>query len=139
MSTNNKIDNSLIAPCGMNCGICMAHLRERKKCYGCNNDDKDQPFHCTKCMIKFCEIKHQSNSIFCYDCPTYPCKRLKQFDKRYRTKYKMSPIENLAKIKLEGLDKFVQSENVKWTCYCGGIICIHRRNCCNCAKEWIEK
>ena len=92
MYTNNKTDSSLIAPCGMNCGICMAHLRDRKKCNGCNSDDKDMPFHCTKCAIKFC-----------CDCPTIPCIRLKQLDKRYHTKYKMSMLDNLATIKKDGL------------------------------------
>jgi len=32
MNTKSYINSSLIAPCGMNCGICMAFLREKKKC-----------------------------------------------------------------------------------------------------------
>jgi hypothetical protein len=28
-------ENALIAPCGMNCGVCMAYLREKNKCPGC--------------------------------------------------------------------------------------------------------
>ena len=133
------MDNSMIATCGMNCEICMAHLREKKKCNGCNNDDKDKPFHCTKCVIKHCEIKQQLNFNFCYDCPKYPCTRLKQLDKRYRTKYKMSMLDNLAKIKEIGPDNFVQAENERWTCDCGGIICVHKGCCSICGKERVEK
>lgn len=129
----------MIAPCGMNCGICMAHLREKKKCAGCNNDDHNKPYHCTKCVIKFCGIKQRLNFRFCYDCPQYPCTRLKQLDKRYRTKYNMSMLDNLMKIKEFGLDYFLKAESTKWTCRCGGIICVHKSCCSICGKERAEK
>ena len=32
-------DPDLIAPCGMNCNICMAYLREKNKCPGCREID----------------------------------------------------------------------------------------------------
>ena len=139
MYTDNKTDHSLIAPCGMNCGLCMAHLRDRKKCYGCNSNDKDIAFHCTKCTIKSCETKQQLNLKSCCDCPTIPCKRLKQLDKRYRTKYRMSMLDNLAAIKKDGIDSFVQAEKTKWACDCGGVICVHRATCSTCGKEFKEK
>lgn len=41
MRSFNKI--SLIAPCGMNCSICMAYLREKNKCPGCRGNDIDKP------------------------------------------------------------------------------------------------
>jgi hypothetical protein len=33
MESSNKLH--LVAPCGMNCGICRAYLREKNKCPGC--------------------------------------------------------------------------------------------------------
>ncbi len=51
-------------------------------------------------------------------------------DKRYRTKYGMSEIENLNAIKKNGLEKFMKSEETKWKCpNCEGIICCHDGKC----------
>ena len=136
MYTDIKTDYSMIAPCGMNCGICMAHLRDRRKCHGCNNNDKDIAFHCTKCAIIICETKQLLNFKFCCDCPKIPCKRLKQLDKRYRTKYRMSILDNLAAIKKDGIEIFEQAEKIKWSCDCGGVICVHRATCSTCGKEF---
>ncbi len=33
------MDVSLIAPCGMNCGICLAYLRTKNVCPGCRVND----------------------------------------------------------------------------------------------------
>jgi hypothetical protein len=38
MKENNK-RKELVAPCGMNCGICIAYLREKNKCPSCRGDD----------------------------------------------------------------------------------------------------
>ena len=32
---------------------------------------------------------------YCYECAEFPCRSLKHLDKRYRTNYRMSMIENL--------------------------------------------
>ena len=39
MVSTESLDATLIAPCGMNCGICVGHLREKNRCAGCNSDD----------------------------------------------------------------------------------------------------
>ena len=88
MNTKSYISSSLIAPCGMNCGICMAYLREKNKCPGCNGSNEDKPVYCVKCRIKNCEIIKNNRSGFCFECEKYPCSRLKQLDKRYKTKQK---------------------------------------------------
>lgn len=129
-----EIDNEiLIAPCGMNCGICMAYLREKNVCKGCWSKIGYKAKTCTNCIIKNCELLNKTESKFCYDCEKYPCLRLKQLDKRYRTKYKMSMIENLENIKKIGLLKFIQNENARWACKkCGSTICVHRKICFKC-------
>jgi hypothetical protein len=125
----------LIAPCGMNCGICLAYLREKNRCEGCWADDTNKPKSCINCIIKNCELLEKTESKFCYDCEKFPCKRLKQLDKRYRTKYHMSMLENLANIKIHGLENFVEMEHERWKCgQCGGMICVHRQYCLNCIK-----
>jgi hypothetical protein len=129
-------ESSLIAPCGMNCGICLAHLRKERRCPGCRADDKNKPAGRMKCVIKNCETVKLSKSGFCYECETYPCKRLKQLDKRYKTKYAMSMIENLASIKAAGLSAFIEKEQQRWHCpKCGGVICVHRGYCLDCGKQ----
>ncbi|MFC2004596.1 DUF3795 domain-containing protein [Chloroflexota bacterium] len=126
----------LIAPCGMNCGVCLAYLREKRRCLGCYVDDSDKPPTILKCIIRNCETIKTNQTGFCYECENYPCKRLKQLDKRYRTKYAMSMIENLESIKEIGLSAFIANEKKRWHCVkCGGIICVHRGYCFHCGER----
>jgi hypothetical protein len=135
----NVLDKTMIAPCGMNCGICMAYLRDKNVCKGCWAPKDSKSRSCVACIIKHCELLNKLDSKFCYDCEKYPCKRLKQLDKRYRTKYHMSMIDNLNNIKTYGLDEFVQKENDRWLCKnCGGTICVHRGFCTNCKTEYYK-
>lgn len=129
------MNQSLIAPCGMNCGICLAYLREKNTCAGCWGDNKYKFASCAKCIIKNCDLLKETTSKFCYDCPKYPCARLKQLDKRYKTKYHMSMRENLKVIKKLGLPVFIEMEKARWMCpVCGGSICVHRGYCLSCKE-----
>jgi hypothetical protein len=134
MESLNKI--SLIAPCGMNCGICMAYLRDKNKCSGCRGVDTDKPITRTKCKIKNCLIFQKGETKFCFDCKKFPCNNLKHLDKRYQTKYNMSMIENLEYIKNFDINKFIRNEKIRWTCSeCGGTICVHKGYCYGCGNK----
>jgi hypothetical protein len=124
---------SIIAPCGMNCSLCLAYQREKNHCPGCNSPEAKKQKHCENCSIKNCiELKGKKEK-FCYTCEKFPCTRLKQLDKRYRTRYGTSFIENLQKLKENGTDKYLEMEKDKWTCNkCKSILCIHREKCPNC-------
>ena len=136
MKPKLSIKTSLIAPCGMNCGICMAYLREKNTCPGCRYVEIEKYEYRVKCRIKNCDELKKNNSKFCYKCKKYPCARMKQIDKRYRTKYKMSMIENLENIKKLGIRKFVKNEKTRWACSkCGGTICVHRGYCYSCGEK----
>jgi Protein of unknown function (DUF3795) len=127
---------SLIAPCGMNCGICMAYLRERNKCPGCRAPDLNKPPTRTECKIKKCEILLRGGKRFCFTCEEFPCDRLKRLDKRYRNRYSMSMIENLRDIEADGIEGFLRAEETKWTCpVCGGTICVHKGCCSGCGQD----
>ena len=131
------IKAELIAPCGMNCGICIGYLRKDRKCPGCHRDDTNIVITRKKCVINTCENIESNESGFCYECKKYPCRRLKQLDNRYRNKYSMSMIENLEMIKSIGLNAFVEKENRRWQCSkCGGVICVHRGYCYSCGLTW---
>ena len=126
----------LIAPCGMNCGICMAYLREKNKCPGCRTIDINQPVTRAKCRIKNCATFQNEKAKYCFECNEFPCDRLKHLDKRYRTRYGMSMIENLGNIKELGIRRFVRNEKVRWACSaCGGTICVHKGHCYICGKS----
>jgi len=126
---------NLIAPCGMNCGLCSAHFRDKNRCPGCNGDDSGKPNYCVQCPIKLCAQSAGSKSSFCHTCEKYPCPRLRRLDKRYRSKYGMSMVENLDNIRLNGLDAFLQSQRERWTCPdCGGVICVHKDYCLFCGR-----
>lgn len=63
---------------------------------------------------------------------SYPCKMLKGLDRRYRTKYHMSMIDNLNFIKEKGIELFLEKEKEKWECKtCGDVICCHNGLCLN--------
>lgn len=131
-----NIDKIMIAPCGMNCGICRANLREKNKCQGCNGPDDKKPNYCILCNIKNCQELKEATDKYCYACKSFPCARLKQLDKRYRTKYSMSMVDNLKKTKEIGIDSFMLLENEKWVCEkCGDIICVHTWKCSKCGNQ----
>jgi hypothetical protein len=57
MSMDIKIKTEMVAPCGMNCAICMGHLlREKNKCTGCRGGDTNKPASCIKCVILNCDL-----------------------------------------------------------------------------------
>ena len=125
----------LIAACGMNCGLCYAYLRKKENCPGCRFFDSEKPLSIARCKIRNCEKVRNKKVKFCFQCCDFPCRLLKDLDKRYRTKYNMSEIENLENIKRNGLKLFLKNEEIKWKCKkCGGIICVHKKECLNCKK-----
>ena len=135
------MDENMIAPCGMNCSLCIAYQAgekdlekrgvNRKTCPGCVPRGE----HCTHMGHK-CEKVGKGTLRFCFECEDYPCKMLKALDKRYRTKYHMSMIENLDSIRENGMEAFLESQAVQWRCpACGGTMCCHYGLCLDCSLD----
>ncbi|MBN1566296.1 MAG: DUF3795 domain-containing protein [Acidobacteria bacterium] len=135
------MEEIMIAPCGMNCSVCVAYLAmkndlkkkgfSRSYCAGCRPRGKNCAF-----MKKKCEKLGEGLIQFCYKCENFPCQRLKHLDKRYRTKYHLSMIENLNFIKANGMEKFLAREEAKWRCpQCGGTISCHVGLCLQCSLD----
>lgn len=117
----------------MNCGICYAYLREKNKCPGCRQLKTEIPISIANCKIRNCELIKEKKVKYCFECDDFPCKPLKHLDKRYRTKYNMSEIENLEFVLQNGIRKFIASEKVRWSCgKCGGTINVHKKTCSIC-------
>lgn len=130
----------LIAPCGMNCGTCIAYLRERNRCPGCRSPDAGKAVTRVRCRIKTCSVFLDRRIRFCSGCSLFPCDRLRRLDRRYRTKYGMSMIGNLECIRDEGPARFLEREKERWTCpVCGGVICVHRGACFSCGLHSIRR
>ena len=127
--TKNPFTSSLIAPCGMDCAICMAHLREKNRCPGCRSPDRR---HHANCRIFSCAKRPGG---YCHGCTEFPCRWILQIDKRYRPRYRMSMLENLAAIREHGIRAFLKSERERWTCKaCSGTVDVHNYRCSVCGK-----
>jgi len=132
----DRLAPDLIAPCGMDCGVCIAHLRDRNPCVGCNGEDSSKPHHCTVCRMKHCDELTSHGHSFCFECPRFPCPQLRNLDKRYRSKYRMSMLENLEEVRRIGLEQFVESERIRWACdHCGALVSVHRKVCLACGES----
>ena len=130
-----------MAPCGMNCAVCSGYLAMnfdlnskgmgKRYCAGCLPRGKNCAF-----LKKRCDLLGNGKLRFCYECPDFPCLRLQTLDKRYRTNYRMSVIDNLKFIRENGLKQFLEKERQKWRCPdCGGTICCHNVICYNCGLD----
>jgi len=81
----------------------MHSIYERKnKCPGCRIASSEKAVSVQRCIVTKCTYLEKTRSKFCYECEKSPCKRIKQLDKRYRTKYRTSFIENLLMIQDSG-------------------------------------
>lgn len=129
------MDNNSIAPCGVICDLCLGFQRNKNKCVGCNNIG-NKPYHCTVCSIKSCVEKKRDEKLLCYDCAKFPCRRIKDLDKRYTLKYGESPVQNLNTIKEIGLTQFINIKKEKSKCSnCGQLLCVHKEVCLNCGNK----
>ncbi len=131
----------LISPFGMNCSICSGYLAFKNDvenkgikmpyCSGCRPRNKKCAF-----LKKRCDLLMNNKVRYCYECTKFPCDKLQRIDKRYRTFYRMSMVENLNFIKEKGIEKFLEKEKLKWKCpNCGGIISCHNGICFECELD----
>jgi hypothetical protein len=136
--------SELIAPCGMNCGICKAYLAySREVPY-----KKGEVSHCTGCLVRNkncafiklgCPKKIGKQLRFCYECQDMPCRELTKIDELYRSRYGMSMVENQKMIKEKGMGEFLRSQAEKYSCpNCGDVVSVHDGKCYACGFE-VEK
>lgn len=135
------MEGKLIAPCGMNCGVCVNYLAgkhdinskgfHKSYCPGCIPRGKNCAF-----LKKNCNLLGEGLVRFCTECSDFPCDRLKKLDIRYHSKYHLSMIENLEYIQSHGIERLLQREETKWRCpKCGESICCHNGLCMNCELD----
>ena len=128
----------LIAPCGMNCRICIGYFgytvsgkRRKMKCIGCRPRDKSCAF-----LKKYCKKLTKKEVEYCYECSDFPCFHLEKLDTMYQKRYNMSMIENLKYIRDFGMEKFLKQQEKRYKCpECGGVICVHNGICYSCENS----
>jgi len=87
-----NLSQELIAPCGMNCGICSSYLAYKNKirgegfpnCTGCRERNKKCAFLKKRCKDDLKLLKGEIQ--FCFECSFYPCENLTGLDNRYKAK-----------------------------------------------------
>lgn len=134
MKMPDKIDNIMLAPCGMNCAVCYKHVGIRKNgkpCEGCLKSDLGKPEHCRKCIIKSCV--QEKGYAHCFECEGFPCKLIKNLERSYNKRYNASLIENSKSAREKGVAVFLKQDRQKWTCVkCGGAFSLHDGACSEC-------
>jgi hypothetical protein len=136
--TKNDFSKKLIAPCGMNCGVCLGYFgytsagkRRKSICIGCTPSGKSCAW-----IKKSCKKLLKNEIEYCYECNDFPCEQLQKLDNKYRERYNMSMIENLEYIRDNGMDDFLKQQGKKYQCLkCGGVICVHNGICYSCENS----
>jgi len=141
METGKNLSSDLVAPCGMNCTLCASYLAlvndvkskgiRMPYCAGCRPRNKNCAF-----LKKQCTRLMNGEVAFCFECSDFPCDRLRTIDSRYKSRYRMSMIENLNFIKEHGMQNFLEKQKKLWKCLnCGELICCHNGICFKCELE----
>ncbi|MHB1134441.1 MAG: DUF3795 domain-containing protein [Chloroflexota bacterium] len=124
---------AMLAPCGLDCTACYAHLRRRNTCPGCRAEGSAKPHYCQVCAIATC-TKDQGLDR-CALCATFPCPRVKRLAKRYRQGYGVDLLALAARRQAVGTVQYLLEERQRWACpACGGVVCMHDHLCSECGQ-----
>ncbi|MBP1756915.1 MAG: hypothetical protein H6Q59_3313 [Firmicutes bacterium] len=131
MKMPEKMEATMIAPCGVNCLACSAHVSNKKPCPGCRAPIEEITRKgCQNCANKQCAF--EQGFQWCFQCSRFPCTRIKRLDQRYRQNYNVNLIQNGSDAKND-MDAFLQVQREFFACRsCGGIIDQHHQKCSEC-------
>ena len=78
----------MVAPCGLNCGICHEALRKENPCTGCLGPNETKSDYCANhCKISVCDIRQTLPDRFCDQCPQFPCSEMTDKEIWYANTY----------------------------------------------------
>ncbi|MFX0021580.1 MAG: DUF3795 domain-containing protein [Candidatus Hermodarchaeota archaeon] len=130
-----KVNNDLLAPCGLYCGVCAIHIADREnnlkfknilvdvykpfsettddiKCTGCMSENQEDIFgYCKTCPIRECVLKKGYYS--CNQCDDFPCKYIDRFPIPVGKKVILRAIPRWKEI---GTEKWVEEEEKRYHC-----------------------
>lgn len=133
---------NLLSPCVFYCGTCRHYLARAKRllkeknlkhgCLGCRIQDKN----CAG-IKRDCALIRKKQITYCFECEDFPCANLVKLNQRHVRDDKVSPIENLQRMKEIGVEQWLREQEDAWRCpNCGGILClIDDRECYDCGYK----
>ncbi len=133
MKPPETINESMLAPCGLNCMLCYRHLG-KKPCPGCRAQESQPDEYQRKCVMRACVSERGLFS--CAECRERPCKRVKTFDKRYREGYGVDLASDAVRQREIGVAALLREQINTHTCdSCGHLINLHDGICSGCARQ----
>ena len=130
-----KERQNLVAPCGIDCGICELHAckdnpqlynylistgipKDKLPCAGCRSIEGNCPVINSKCETYICSLDKKVN--FCYECSDFPCSKLNPAADRADILPHNTKVFNLCTIKRIGVEEFtIESAIIKQKYYKG--------------------
>lgn len=133
MRMSEKIEDTMIAPCGVNCLACGAHLDSKRPCPGCRAPIEEiTRKSCRNCAKKKCAF--EQGLQWCFDCNQFPCAKIKSLNKSYMQNYCVDLIQNGFDAK-QDMAAFLEAQRKRFTCKsCGGVINQHHKKCSECGS-----
>ncbi len=131
MKMPEKIEENMIAPCGVNCLACGAHLDAKKPCSGCRTPaEQITRKSCRNCAKKSCAF--EKGLKWCFECGSFPCVRIKSLNKSYTRNYDVDLVQNGLEARRD-MPAFLRAQKEQFTCAnCGGVIDQHHQRCSEC-------
>ncbi len=140
------INQELIAPCGLYCGVCGIYcatksgdepLKEKLakaygdtpdkiNCRGCRSDSVY--WYCAVCAIKSCTI--EKGYVGCHQCADFPCDKIDNFPVPEGKKNILRAIPSWKEL---GTEAFIEAEEKLFSCaHCGNQLFRGARKCRQC-------
>ncbi len=134
MRMPDRIEPDGIAPCGVNCLACSAHLSDKTPCPGCRAPSEEiTRKSCRDCEKKKCAFGQGIQ--WCFQCRQFPCQRIRGLNERYRKNYGVDLVQNGLDAKRDW-NSFLLAQKERFSCaVCGQIIDQHHRRCSGCGRE----
>ncbi len=137
MCTDTEIKHPEAAICGLYCATCPSF---GKDCDGCLSSRVAE--ECRGCPNGFRECAAQKGVTRCYECPDFPCERLKKFTQTHivnGVKHHEYVIQNLEQMRDSGVENWVNRMDQETRCpQCNHRIIWYEKACSAC-KTSIKK
>lgn len=126
-----RFDPKEIAPCGVNCHVCGAFLKEKDACPGCRAENElHKRKSCMNCAKKNCA--YEKGLTWCFECEAFPCARIRDVSRRYAQNYGIDLVRDGLDAR-EDTQALLAAHKERFACkVCGGVIDMHRLRCSEC-------
>ena len=143
------MDDKLLAPCGIYCGICPIYIAGKENHTGmkeilasnlntsaneirCDGCFSAEPFvNCADCTVRNCIIERDIEG--CFACNDFPCRTIEDMEDATGKKVILRSVPLLQKL---GPANFIEEEQKHYLCpYCGYQLFMGAQRCRNCGNK----